>query len=67
MDAQQITTTIITLTILIALYMLPATIAKARKNHNFLAISLTNLFFGWTCIGWFAALIWACTNPAPKT
>lgn len=24
---------------------------------------LLNLFFGWSLIGWVAALIWACTNP----
>ena len=46
---------------LLGLYFLPAIIAKRRGHHNSVAIFLTNLFFGWTFIGWVAALIWAAT------
>ncbi|HRO04783.1 MAG TPA: superinfection immunity protein [Terricaulis sp.] len=51
----------VTLTILTALFFLPAIIAIAR-GHNALAIFLLNFFFGWTMIGWFWALIWAVTD-----
>ena len=50
-----------TLTILTALFFLPAIIAAAR-GHNALAILLLNFFLGWTVIGWFWALIWSVTD-----
>ncbi len=42
------------------LYFLPTIIA--RRKANALAIFVFNLFFGWSGIGWIAALIWACTK-----
>lgn len=54
-------TTMVELTILIAMFFLPTIVAGAR-GHNALAIFLLNFFFGWTVIGWFAALIWAVTD-----
>lgn len=59
---------IIVLTIfLIALYFLPAIIANQRNHRNFVAILVVNVFFGWTILGWFAALIWSLTNdPQPR-
>lgn len=51
----------LTLTLMLALFFLPAIIAAAR-GHNALAIFLLNLFFGWTVIGWFWALIWSVTD-----
>ena len=50
---------------LFALYFLPSLIASARHLHDRPAIVLINLFLGWTCIGWFIALIWAIAAPAP--
>ena len=48
-------------------YFIPWSIAQRRKHKNTLAIFMTNLFLGWTGIGWIAALIWACTaNTRPK-
>ena len=44
------------------LYFLPSIIAKTRNNSNTTAITLLNLFLGWTVIGWIAALIWAFTS-----
>ena len=41
------------------LYFLPSIIA--HRKHAFMGVFLLNLFLGWTVIGWFAALIWACT------
>lgn len=43
---------------LVALYLLPANIAYARKHRNTWAIFALNLFLGWTLIGWVAALVW---------
>lgn len=44
------------------IYFIPGMVAFHRKKKNALAITLTNLFFGWTVIGWFGALIWACAK-----
>lgn len=44
------------------LYFLPANIAGMRHHRNAGAITVLNLFLGWTFIGWVAALVWACTD-----
>jgi Superinfection immunity protein len=41
------------------LYFLPTILA--RHKEDFLGIFLVNLLAGWTVIGWFIALIWACS------
>jgi hypothetical protein len=49
----------------IALYFVPAIVAALRHTHNATAILLLNIFFGWTVIGWFVALLMAiCSAPA---
>lgn len=48
--------------IVIAIYFAPAIVAWRRRHHNTLAIFVTNLVFGWTVVGWLAALVWACTR-----
>lgn len=40
-------------------YILPSIIAACRDTQNFRWIFIVNVFFGWTVIGWFIALIWA--------
>jgi T4 superinfection immunity protein/zinc ribbon protein len=40
------------------LYFLPTIVG--RNKADFTGILLLNLLLGWTVIGWFAALIWAC-------
>ena len=50
---------------LFALYFLPALIAGHRHLHERAAITLLNLFLGWTFIGWVIALIWAIVAPSP--
>ncbi len=47
-------------------YFAPSTIAENRKHHNYLAILFTNLFLGWTIIGWVVALIWSGTSVHEK-
>jgi len=48
------------LVVCLFLYFLPTIIARHKANA--LAIFVFNVFFGWTIIGWIAALIWACTK-----
>lgn len=40
------------------IYMLPAIIGRNKKSA--VAITLVNIFFGWTIIIWVICLIWAC-------
>tara|TARA_R110001583_G_scaffold4918_3_gene27504 strand:+ start:198 stop:431 length:234 start_codon:yes stop_codon:yes gene_type:complete len=51
-----------TLVVLVALYFLPLIIAALRDMPNAVAISVLNLFAGWTVIGWIVALVWACLD-----
>lgn len=44
-----------------AIYFLPAVIAFRRHHRRLMAISVLNVFAGWTFLGWIAALIWACS------
>jgi hypothetical protein len=46
----------------LVLYFLPTVIAGRRNAAQHGGIFAVNLFFGWTIIGWIAALIWACTD-----
>lgn len=48
------------ITTLVGVYFLPLIVAVIRSKRNMLAISMLNLFAGWTLLGWLAALIWAC-------
>ena len=43
----------------IAIYMLPAILADRMKRRSVLLLALFNVLFGWTVVGWFAALHWA--------
>ncbi len=48
----------------VGLYFLPAIIAAVRHTHNAGGILLLNIFLGWTCVGWFVALLLAiCSAP----
>lgn len=47
--------------VIIAGYFLPSIVAWNRGHHQKPAILVLNLAFGWTVIGWFAALVWANT------
>ena len=44
---------------LVFFYFLPSVSADVRNVQHAAAIALINLFFGWTVLGWLAALIWA--------
>ncbi len=43
--------------ICVFIYFLPSFIARKKRHANL--IFLFNIFFGWTCLGWVASLIWA--------
>jgi hypothetical protein len=49
---------------LVAIYFLPAIVG--RKKRQFPSILLTNIFFGWTFVGWLVAMIWAASPDAAK-
>ena len=46
----------IVLIVALIAYLVPAMEADAREHDHALAITLVNIFLGWTVIGWFAAL-----------
>lgn len=48
------------------LYFLPALVASRRKHRNAMPVFVLNLFFGWTLIGWVAALCWSLTHQGDK-
>jgi hypothetical protein len=50
-----------------AVYILPFIIAGIRKAEHRTAIFWVNLFFGWTLLGWLAALVWAVTEDTAST
>jgi hypothetical protein len=41
------------------IYFLPTAAAISARNRSFRSIFILNLFFGWTLVGWFAAMVWA--------
>jgi hypothetical protein len=43
----------------LGLYFLPALIASKRKTEYRSYIVAVNILFGWTVLGWLAALLWA--------
>jgi T4 superinfection immunity protein len=51
---------VLTLLSLILLYFLPTIIGRDKRDAA--GIILVNLFLGWTVVGWFIALVWACTS-----
>jgi hypothetical protein len=48
--------------LVLGFYFLPVIIAGQRDSQHYGAIFWVNLLFGWTILGWLAALIWACTE-----
>jgi|LauGreDrversion4_2_1035121.scaffolds.fasta_scaffold116716_1 hypothetical protein len=50
------------ITVSLWVYFVPTIVAYYRRHHNKLAIHWTNVFLGWTFLGWVITLIWSCTN-----
>ncbi|MEO0497934.1 MAG: superinfection immunity protein [Pseudomonadota bacterium] len=42
-----------------SIYFLPAIVAHKGRHRNKTAITVINLFFGWTLLGWVLALVMA--------
>lgn len=53
---------IITFIVILAIYILPSIVAKARDHHQTMAIFMLNVMTGWTFFGWVGSLVWACTK-----
>ena len=53
---------LILLFIIVAVYFAPSIFATRRGHPNSLPIIIVNVFFGWTLIGWVAALAWAASS-----
>ena len=53
------TTTVILIILIVALYMIPTLVANARDHPRRPQITLLNILFGWTLIGWIAVFLWA--------
>jgi hypothetical protein len=53
--------------LVLVVYPLPIALAAWRKHNAALDIVITNLWLGWTIVGWFVALVWACNlNVEPE-
>jgi hypothetical protein len=66
-DDVPIVLTILLLAATLIVYFIPTWVANARQHHNANAIFITNLFLGWTFLGWVAVLIWAFTEVKART
>ena len=54
--------------IAIVIYCLPSLVASGREHRNTGAITVLNLFLGWTFLFWVLSLAWAFTdNCRPKS
>lgn len=47
-------------------YFIPSLVANNNEHPQTSAITMLNLFLGWTLLGWVIALIWACCKPEQK-
>jgi hypothetical protein len=59
------TTTVVLLILIVAIYMLPTLIANARDHPRRRQITVVNILFGWTLVGWLVAFFWAAMGPVP--
>ena len=57
---------IFALIIALGLYFLPTIIADDRKKSNIGLIAFINIAFGWSGLGWFIALVMACSGESNK-
>jgi hypothetical protein len=53
---------IILIIIGLLIYFIPSFMAGSKHKKDGVAITMLNLFLGWTFVGWVVALVWACTN-----
>ena len=53
-------TTLFLFVLFLPIYLVPMIVAGGRRHRNLLAVSMLNIFLGWTFLGWVVALVWAC-------
>jgi len=61
------TSLIILLLVSAVIYFIPSIIAWRRDHHQGGAILLTNVFLGWTFLGWVVALVWSVSHTNGNT
>lgn len=50
------------LPLLLGVYLLPVFIATGRHHLKIAKIAATDIFLGWTVIGWVVALVWSLSD-----
>jgi len=53
---------VVLLLVSFGIYFLPTICVVFGKRKNAMAITVLNLFLGWTIIGWVVSLVWALTD-----
>ena len=53
---------VVLLTIAAVLFLIPTIVAARRHHKNAAPIFLVNILFGWSVLGWVAALVWSFTS-----
>ncbi len=46
----------------LAVYFIPVIVAYIRKHCDIIPITILTIMFGWTFLGWLAALLWALNS-----
>lgn len=52
--------------LVIITYLVPSIVAGVRGHRNSTAITVLNVFTGWSGIGWLGCLVWALINGSDK-
>ena len=56
---------LIVVALVITFYFIPTVIAWQKDHDSLITIFFVNLLFGWTILGWLAAVIWAAVQSKP--
>ena len=59
---EQILTCTAVLIAIMGIYLGPSLLACGRRHRRAAAIFMLDLTWGWTLVGWVAALVWACSS-----
>ena len=59
---EQILTSTAVLIAIMGIYLGPSLLACGRRHRRAVAIFMLDLTWGWTLVGWVAALVWACSS-----
>jgi hypothetical protein len=53
--------------LIVAVYLLPSIVASGREHRDVTSLTIVNIFFGWTLLGWGICLAWAFKSGVEKT